>query len=167
MPRATCRPKLMRSFTVGFWGHTGVSRQGRSSSTPSGCPSLPTGGPLSTDPLGRADEPEQVPVAHVGQQHLGQPLGGQRDADEGQHIGVVQAAHEQPLPQEGLHLLQLGDACGAARVGRGKAALHEGQMGKWRRRVSSSGSPRELVASRGEDPPSPPPHLRLSDLTAQ
>lgn len=106
MPQATCRPKLMRSFTVGFWGHKETSEHRQKWVLTDTSPP-PT---LSTDPLRRADETKQVSVAHVGQQHLGKPLGGYHDADESKNVWVMQATHEQPLPQESLHLLYLCDA---------------------------------------------------------
>lgn len=65
---------------------------------------------------------QQVSVVHIGQQHKGQPFRGQHNTDEGQHVWVVQTAHEQPLTQEGLHLLQFRDACRERGSGPGQGA---------------------------------------------
>ena len=48
-------------------------------------------------PLFAAYEVPQVPVLHVGQHHQGEPFLRQQDAQQRQHVGVVEALHDDAL----------------------------------------------------------------------
>ena len=54
-----------------------------------------------------AYEVPQVPVLHVGKHHQGEPLLWQQDAQQRQHVGVVEPLHQDTLLQELLHLLHI------------------------------------------------------------
>lgn len=50
-------------------------------------------------------------MAHVGQDNEGQPVAGQANPQQREHLRVVEALHEDALAQELLHLLHVRDAC--------------------------------------------------------
>lgn len=95
----------MSSFTVGLCGVGVVSG---ASSVPN-IHHIPQSAPY---PLLGADEVPQVPMAHVGQDDEGQPVAGQADPQQREHLRVVEALHQDALSQELLHLLQVCDTCG-------------------------------------------------------
>lgn len=107
-------------------------------------------------------------MAHVGQQHTGQPFRGQHNANESQHVRVVQTAHEQPLAQEGLHLLHLCDACREAGVRpRAGNPLIRVRWGNGGNKSLPLRVTELMVARQGQGSSQPLFHLRLSDLMAQ
>lgn len=114
MPRATCSPKPMSSFSVGLCEMGVVSMETLAPITIQ----APWGTPY---PLLGADELAQVPVAHVGQDDKGQPMAGQAHPQQREHLGVVEALHEDTLTQELLYLLQVCDACGELSCGHSAA----------------------------------------------
>lgn len=93
-------------------------------------------------------------MAHVGQQHTGQPRRWQHDTDESQHVRVVQTAHEQPLAQEGFYLLHLRNACGVAgvRLGPGRPSARV-RWGNGEERSPAPGHSTKWEHSGDGDPP--------------
>lgn len=130
IPLATCSPKPIRSFTVGFWEHNNPSYQtGFMLHAPFSFRIFLIS--LFLPPLPQhcreqmmtsfsflcqiwlsltymclvTDEVAQVTVLHVGQDHEWRPLWRQTDAQQRQNIWVTEVLHDDPLLQELGHLL--------------------------------------------------------------
>ena len=110
IPFVTCSPKPIRSFTVGFWtNHT--NKDTGLKQLQMYCTSIiwltsTVLMPLLY-PLLAAYEVSQVPVLHVRQHHQREPFLWQEDAQQRQHIAVVETLHYDAFLQKLLHLLHI------------------------------------------------------------